>query len=331
MGKTVSLAGAAEALEGAGSVLVLGHARPDGDALGSQLGLARVLRERGKEVVCWNAGPLPGGLMFLPGMDEVVAPDGGEAPDFDLVVALDTANRERLGDAVTGALDGRGKWKAWLTIDHHASNEGYGDLVLVNGEAPATGEIVHDLCEAAGWEIPAEAAECLYVAISTDTGSFQYASTTAHTYEVVSRLVRRGVDVARVNRLTYHNHGARRVELLKSLLNHSTVSADGKVADCVLTMAEKERIGHRPGDGEGLIDILRGIDTVVVAAWFEETEDGKVRVSLRSKDKAADVSALAARFGGGGHVLAAGVRMPGPLGEAREKVLAALGELCAGM
>jgi len=288
-------------------VVILSHVRPDGDAIGSQLALGWVLERMGKKVTYWNEGPMPESLEFLPGYEKIVFP-----ADHDY---------DRLGSTVIKSINEDAKW---VTIDHHISNEGYGDVRLLDGAAPATGELIYDLIREEDLPFPDEAVQNLYVAISTDTGSFQYDSTTAHTYEVAADLVRRGLDVARINELTYMNHSVRRVELMKVLLNSFTLSAEGRLGDVILKIEDKESIGHLVGDGEGLIDVIRGIDTVMVAVWFEELKDGMIRVSTRSKDHRVNVSEICQQFGGGGHKLAAGIRMLGPINEARVKVLSAI-------
>lgn len=307
-------------------VLILSHVRPDGDALGSQLALGAALIALGKTVTLWNEGPIPQTLHFLPNFTQHDSPKEGTALDVDLVIALDTANRERLGASCLAAIN---SYQHWITIDHHVSNEGYGDFIHIDEKAPATGEIIYNLLTQTNLPFPEEAVENLYVAISTDTGSFQYSSTTAHTYEIGADLIRRGLDLARVNQLTYMNHGIRRVELLRELLQTFQISEDGKIADCQLTMATKNELSLQVDDGEGLIDVLRGINTVLVAVWFEELKDGFIRVSMRSKDPRANVSEIGAHFGGGGHILAAGIRMAGPLATARQQVLAKINEATA--
>ena len=166
------------------------------------------------------------------------------------------------------------------------------------------------------------------MAISTDTGSFQYQGTTARTYEIAAELVRAGIDVAELNRATYENFPRRRVELLRGLFQNMEVTHDGRVASWSLTREVMAAAAAQPEDAEGLIDHLRGIEGVVVAAAFEELAgpEGKVRLSLRSKNPAVDVGRVCALFGGGGHPLAAGARLTGPLEAARQRVFAAIDE-----
>ena len=296
---------------------MLSHVRPDGDAFGSQLALGLSLRELGKNVTLWNEDGLLEKYSFLPGGDLLTTPP--TAPQsFDLAVALDTATQVRLGTALPAV-----RTEKWINIDHHPSNPRYGDLVHIDSSAPATGQILFELITAQNLPLNRKIAENLFVAISTDTGSFQYPNTTARTFEIGGALVQCGVDVGRVSQLLYENYPRRRTELLRELLGTMRFEADGKIASFSLSLKVAAELAVKPEDNEGLIDHLRAIHGVIVAIFFEELLEGKVRVSMRSKDKAADVSAICQRFGGGGHTLAAGARLRGTLMEAEQKILEA--------
>lgn len=305
------------------SFTLTAHLRPDGDAIGSMLGLGLILESLGKTVRYLHSDGVPGNLTFLDRGERIEVPDASSRITSEVFVALDTANEERLGETVVAALSPEVKK---VTIDHHITNERYGDLVWVDAEAPATAQMVWDLAQEGSWPIPPEAATALYVGASTDTGSFQYANTTARTHEMAADLVAGGLDVAEVNRLTYQNFPFRRVELLRGLLATLERSEDGRLAWWSLTMAAKNEVGYQPGDSEGLVDVMRGIDEVVACVFFEEIGDGTIRVSTRSKSAAVNVSEVCQSFGGGGHILAAGARLECPLGEARELVIARLEE-----
>jgi phosphoesterase RecJ-like protein len=306
------------------SFAVLSHYRPDGDAIGSTLAVALALKKLGKPVHVLNEDPVPETLKFLPG-SELVEQPGDSVENVDVVIAVDCATRERLGTKCLAALAGA---KRWINIDHHRSNEDYGDQHFIDSDAPATGEIIFNLLTAAGLPLDVEIGSNLYVAISTDTGSFQYQGTTARTYEIGAALIRLGVDISTLARETYENYPRRRIELLRGLLNTMEVSHGGRVASWGLTNELATSVGMRPEDAEGLIDTMRSIQGVVVAAAFEELPgpDGKIRLSLRSKDPRMDVGKVCAIFGGGGHPLAAGARLRGPLAEAKARVFQALDE-----
>lgn len=295
---------------------VLSHVRPDGDALGSQLALALSLQQLGKDVTVWNEDGLLEKYNFLPGGERLTQPPR-EPQDFDVAVALDTATQNRLGTAGESVRHA----KTWINIDHHPSNPGYGDLVYIDPTSPATGQILFELIQNQQLPIDPAIAENLFVAISTDTGSFQYPNTTTRTFEIGAELVRGGVDVGRVSQLLYENYPRRRTELLRELLGTMRIEANGKIASFSLSLKVAAELGVRPEDNEGLIDHLRAIRGVIVAVFFEELADGKVRVSMRSKSEAVDVSAICQKFGGGGHKLAAGARVRGTLAEVEQKIL----------
>ena len=295
---------------------VLGHVRPDGDALGSQLALGLSLKQLGKDVRIWNEEGMLEKYSFLPNANLLTKPPA-EPEDVDVAIALDTAIQNRLGTALPAVRSA----KVWINIDHHPSNPGYGDLVYIDPKSPATGQILFELIKSEKLPIDAAIAENLYVAVSTDTGSFQYPNTTARTLEIAAELVRAGVDVGRVSQLTYENYPRRRVELLRDLLGTMRFDANDRVASFSLSLATAKKLGVLPEDNEGLIDHLRAIRGVIVAVFFEELADGKVRVSMRSKNEKVNVCAICEKFGGGGHVLAAGARVRGSLAEVERKIL----------
>lgn len=299
--------------------VVMSHLRPDGDALGCEIAMALCLRQLGKEVKVWNQDGMVKKYDFLPGADMVTKPPAAPE-DFDVAIAIDTAARERLGtclNAVGGAA-------IWVNIDHHVSNNRYGDLAYVDSGAPAAGQILHEFFRQQNFPLTREIADSLFVAISTDTGSFQYPSTSARSFEIGAELIGAGVDVGRISQQMYETSPRRRIELLRSLLNVLKFSCNDKVASFCLTLDMARRAATSPEDNEGMIDHIRAIDGVVAAAFIEEMAEGKVRISLRSKDSSVDVSKICGQFGGGGHTLAAGARMTGPLDEVERKVLQAI-------
>ena len=294
---------------------VLSHVRPDGDALGSTLALALSLKGLGKEVRAWNEEGMLEKYNFL-AQAELLTQPPSEPENFDVVVALDTAVQNRLGTTASAVRHA----KLWINIDHHPSNPRYGDLVYIDPTAPATGQILFEFLTNQNFPITPEIAENLYAAISTDTGSFQYPNTTVRTFEIAAELVRCGVEVGRISQLLYENFPRRRIELLRELLATMQFGCDGKLAWFSLSQAAALALGVIPEDNEGLIDNLRAIRGVIAAIFFEELPDGKVRVSMRSKNQAVDVCAICTQFGGGGHVLAAGARVRGTLAEVEKKI-----------
>jgi bifunctional oligoribonuclease and PAP phosphatase NrnA len=305
------------------SFAILSHVRPDGDALGSQIALSLSLQQLGKSVYIWNEDGMLEKYSFLPRAELLLKPPS-TAENVDVAIALDTAIQNRLGTALAAV----GSAKIWINIDHHRSNPSYGDLVIIDPSAPATGEIIFRLIKSQGLPFNHDIAENLYAAISTDTGSFQYPQTSARTFEIAAKLVRAGgLDVGEISRQLYESYPRRRLELLRELLRTMRFGECGRVASFSLSLKTAADLAVLPEDNEGLIDHLRAIRDVIVAVFFEELSDGKVRVSMRSKDEAVDVCAICQKFGGGGHTLAAGARVRGSLAEVEEKVLGEIREV----
>jgi len=301
---------------------ILSHVRPDGDALGSQLALALSLKQLGKEVRVWNEDGMLEKYSFLPRAELLTKPPS--TPDVvDVAVALDTAIQNRLGTALAAVRSA----KIWVNIDHHLSNPCYGDVVYVDPVAPATAEIVFRLIKSQSLPFNHDIAENLYAAISTDTGSFQYPQTSARTFEIAAELIRAGLDVGRLNQQLYENYPRRRLELLRELLRTMRFECGGRVASFSLSIRTAAELGVLPEDNEGLIDHLRAIRGVIVAVFFEELAEGKVRVSMRSKSDTVDVCVICQKFGGGGHTLAAGARVRGTLAEVEKRALEEIGDV----
>jgi len=284
---------------------VVGHIRPDGDCIGSQLGLALALKNAGKRVCCWNEDSVPQKLRFLDKEKLFGKPHAGEK--FDCVIATDCASFERLGKA--GAqIQNR---KLFINIDHHESNTRYADINWVVGKEPSTGELIYRLLRAANWTITQPIADCLFTAVSTDTGSFQYSTTRPATYHVAGDLVKRGANLAKICDEVYQSYSLQRVRLLRHVYNSFRLTHNNQIAYFWLKQKDFARTGAERSDTEGLIEHIRDIEPVVVACAFEELEPGIVRISLRSKNGKVNVNEIAAEFGGGGHSAAAGARIPG--------------------
>jgi bifunctional oligoribonuclease and PAP phosphatase NrnA len=305
-----------DVLRASQTVAVLTHVRPDGDAIGSQLAMVLALQKLGKTVVAYNEDGLPDTFAFLTG-SEIIAQPPAEPRDFDVLLALDTAAKNRLGTAIQGV----GTYKTLVNIDHHASNPGYGDLNYIDVQAPATGQIIYELLQEQKFPFFPAIADALFVAISTDTGSFRYQNTTAQTFEIAGKLVEAGVDLATISNRVYESYPKRRILLLGRLLNDATFHANDRIATFSLTEETKQRLAIDPADIDGLIDVIRSIDTVVVAIFFEEVPDQRVRISVRSKNPKIDANRICSTWGGGGHQLAAGARIRGTLEEVRTKVI----------
>ena len=197
----------------------------------------------GKKVKVWNEEGLLEKFSFLPG-GELVSTPPNEPEDFDVVLALDTATRQRLGDNTLAAV---GSAKVWINIDHHPSNPRYGDLVHIDSIAPATGQILFELLQSQNLPLDEAIAENLFAAISTDTGSFQYPNTTARTFEIAADILRCGIKVGPLSQQLYESYPRRRIELLRVLLDRMRFDADGKVASFSLPIATANELGVIPG------------------------------------------------------------------------------------
>jgi bifunctional oligoribonuclease and PAP phosphatase NrnA len=309
-------------------VLLLAHLYPDGDVLGSQLGLGLALRATGRAVTfaCHHAVPEP--FHFLPGAAEVQQWKEGTG-GHDLVVTLDTPDPGRVGGLLEGC---RRPGTRVLNLDHHGDNRRYGDVNWIDPQAAATGEMVYGVLEATGLPLTRDVAVNLYTAVVTDTGSFRYSNTTPKTLRIAARLVEAGADPAAIAQALYETRHLAGLQLLGRLLQEVQTNAAGTVAWMVIDRAHAASPDLL--EAEDFITYPRSLRTVKVAVLFRELarqegatprppEPPQVKVSLRAKGEV-DVARLAASLGGGGHPNAAGVVIPGTLDEVRRRVLDAV-------
>ncbi len=300
------------------SFLIISHVTPDGDAIGSTLALGSVLEKRGKKVYYRNEDGVPSSLKFLPNSEAVEQPSE-VAIDFDVVVALDCATKPRLGKAVLALAESA---KFMVNIDHHKTNTRYGDFNYIDANSPATGQILYNIFQQLDYSLTEVARDNIYVAVSTDTGSFRYRGTTEATYMMAADLVSKGLDVSYLNEQTYEKSPLRKVKLLGELLSTLELRKEGKIAFWCLTQKVKTELSLLADDSEDMINHIRAIEGVLVACSFEDTSGGFVRVSLRSKSDDLDVSDIALKFGGGGHARAAGIRFEGTIEQASAAIIA---------
>lgn len=309
--------------------LVISHIRPDGDAYGSAIAMALMLRSLGKSVVLWNEDGLLPRFTFLPGSELLIPSPSHGSHVFDCVVSLDTSVHSRSGTRTLGAIE---RYSDWVNLDHHISNDRFGSLCHIDASVPATGELLYNLFTANAWPITTDVAVNLFVAISTDTGSFQYlqgADKGAKTFAVAAKLIAAGVNVADVSTRLYDSVSRKRIELQKRAFNGLEFSAGDRISHLSVTLEDIASSNAEPDDTEGFVEIARGIEGVDAAAFFEELANGMIRVSLRSKNESVNVCEVAGRFGGGGHRMAAGARIPGNLSDVRRMVVQALEEALA--
>ncbi len=311
------------AIRGARSILCATHSPMDGDGLGSGLALKRALEPAGKRVVLVTEAPVPPAYSFLEGFNSIVVLGKAPVPAADLIVALDAGGPDRLGRVLAE----RPKGTRIANIDHHVSNRSYGDLNWIDAQAAAVGEQAYLLLQEGGWKIDPVAAQCLLVALVTDTGRFCYSSTTPRTLEIAAALLRAGAEPDRLQRELYASVPFAVLRLRARALDDVELLREGRAAVLTLPPGYGSDLGVDEEDVKDLIDVLISVKGVVVAALFRGLADGGTKVSLRSKDDRANVSALAARFGGGGHVRASGFTSRAAPAAAREQLLPALEQL----
>ncbi len=307
-----------EVLDQCKTFCIVGHMRPDGDCIGSQLALALALLDQGKQVTVWNQDPIPGKYKFLNSQGLWSQPRPGGK--FDCVIATDCASYERLG-RVGEFIQNRG---VFINIDHHVSNPRYADINWVSPRDPSCGELIHRLLKMARWRVTKPIADLLFTAISTDTGSFQYPSTRSGTFHAGADLVTRGADLSRICHEVYQSYPLSRVQLLRHVFGTFRLADKDRIAWFWLRKRDFQRTGSASDDTEGLIDHIRAIEPVVVACVFEELEPDFTRISFRSKSPDVNVSEIAAQFGGGGHPAAAGARVKGNPSVVQRKIIAAI-------
>jgi len=301
-------------------VAVVGHARPDGDCIGSQVALARALQALGHEVVCVNADPVPRRLQFLvPGMTFLRTDDVGRDPTDYAAIFVDCADHGRGGERL------RARFPAPLgNIDHHLSNIGYAEFNLVDSASAATCEILAGIFLDCGLTVDPQAAQGLYTGILTDTGQFRFTSTSRRTFLLAAELMARGAKPTEAGFELYERETTGKLQLLQRFLSSLRMECDGRVCIGTLPAGIFEETGSTAEDTEGLVDYARCIDGVAVGALIEERPDGTVKASLRAKDPAYRLDRIAAQFGGGGHACAAGLNFKNGTADFRGRLVAAL-------
>ena len=302
----------------AGRLVVIGHARPDGDCIGAQVGLARVLRARGREVLCANPDPVPRRLHFCVGDTPFVR--GASLPEgVWTALFVDCADLARAGDRLAARFP-----VPFASFDHHLSNPGIATHNFVDPDSAATCEILAGLFADQGLAMDATTATALYTGIATDTGQFRFHSTTHRTFLLAAMLVEAGARPAEAAAELYERESRGKLQLLQRFLASLQFVCGGRVCVGVLPAGSYAGTGTQPEDIEGMVDYARGIDGVDIGVLIEERAGG-IKASLRAKDPACRVDRVAALFGGGGHACAAGLNLPGTApAEFRARLLAAL-------
>lgn len=300
--------------------LLVSHRNPDGDAVGSSLGMARILRRMGKSATVWSRDPIPGIYRALPGSDRIhigEAPPTGFPEAYSGAIILECPSLDRTG--LTEHLKGL----PLLNIDHHLGNALYGKVNWVDTAAPSLGEMLYRLAKDGGVEVDAGTATCLYLTLVTDTGGFRFSNTNVQAFEAAAGLVRDGASPVEVGAWIYESQPVGAVRLLGEMLQTLELHDGGRIATAQLSRAMFERAGAAPGDSEGLIDHPRSIAGVEAVALFREIDPERHKVSLRSRH-GLNIEPVATAHGGGGHPNAAGCELQGDLATVQETILAAL-------
>jgi len=290
----------------------LAHKDADADSLGSALAFTEALREMGKRAHPLVPSPLPLALRYLPGFDTIV----GEPPALDLLFTFDCATPHRFGDRA-GLVE---SVPHVVNVDHHASNEGFGEINLVDPAASATGQIVYRLLRAMDCPTSAETATNLYAALLTDTGGFRHENTTEAALRLGADLVALGANAGWVALKSYKSRSIPQLHLEGIATATARSESDGRLVWSEITLAMLEETGATLQEAEGVIDQLQTVDGMKIAIIFKEAAPGLIKISVRSRDEV-DSTQICLPFSGGGHRRAAGAELREPLETARRRVL----------
>ena len=298
-----------ELIENKNNFAITTHVRPDGDGIGSSLGLCWLLRSLGKSAEVVLRDEIPVSYALLPGADEIkkIAEVNGK---YDAIFVIECSDITRPG--IKGLEN-----QVTVNIDHHSSSEHFGTINWIDQTASAVGEMIYNLCKAIGGRITKEIAECVYLALVTDTGSFHFPNTTDRTLKVASELIKVGVKPAQISEAVYNSYPWSRIELMRQVLATVKRNEMGNIAWMRQTLEMAENAESVDGDNNGFVNIPLAAKEVEAVIYMREVKPQAYRVSLRSKDNI-NVARVAEKFGGGGHKNAAGCRVEGDW-DAREK------------
>jgi bifunctional oligoribonuclease and PAP phosphatase NrnA len=304
-----------ELIENKDNFAITTHVKPDGDGVGSSLGLCWLLKSLGKNAEVVVSGPVPQAYSSLPGADEIrdVSYLNGK---YDAVFVIECSDIERPGIA---GLENQ----LTVNIDHHATSEHFGTINWIDSTASAVGEMIYNLCKAIGGKITKEIAECVYMALVTDTGSFHFSNTTERTLKVASELVKAGAKPSKIGEAVYNNYPWSRIELMRQVLDTVRRDATGRIAMMRQSLKMREAAGANDGDNNGFVNIPLAARDILAVVYMREVAPGKYRASLRSKGSI-NVARVAESFGGGGHRNAAGLSIEGDWDEVEAQIVAAL-------
>lgn len=296
------------------NICITFHTSPDGDAFGSALALFIALKSIGKTCYIMNNDKVPDNYQFLPFINEVLK-NKLLINDTDCVVVLDCGNFERISTDDLNSLHGH----FTINIDHHVSNDMYGNLNYVDSNASSTGEIVYQVIKLMGVTVEKNIAQCLYTAIVTDSGSFRYSKTTSITHQIAGDLINTGIDFPNIHRMLFENKKFQRVKLAGEIINKMYLLSEGRI--CIMSLTEDDLLKYdlEEGDTSDLLNYGTSIDTVEVTLLFKERANS-IKVSLRSKN-IVDVRKIVEKFGGGGHIRAAGLSYTGNIEDIKNALI----------
>ena len=306
-----------EKIKSAKSILITAHINPDGDALGATIAMKKALKEKyNKEADTIFIGKFPEIYEFMSHKNELISAENiNNDKIYDVAIALDVAAKERL--SVIEKIYNNAKYK--INIDHHKTNNNYGDFSLVDGDASSTGEVLYELFNKLNIEITKDIANPLYISILTDTGCFKYNNTTEKSMYICSKLLSKGVNPNEIAQKIYGNKPKAMVMLNAYAVSNTKFINNWKIAYTTTSLKDLEKFNAESDYTEGIVEILKEISTVKVAILFKELPNGFTKVSFRSKDF--DVAAICKKFDGGGHTNAAGCTIKKPVNIAIEKIL----------
>jgi phosphoesterase RecJ-like protein len=290
------------------------HVNPDGDGLGAQSALYVALKRLGKKVHVVNHDPLPPRYFFLPFANAYRQSD--KIPPHDVCVVMDAGDFTRIREGVR-----REEFKILVNIDHHYSNNYYGDYNLVMPKVAATGEVVYRLIQQLKVKIDKPITESIYVSLVTDTGGFRNSNTTPDALRLAAELMEKGANASEVNRKIFSGISKEAMELNRVSLGKIKLYDAGQIGTMTLSQSDLKKTGAVDDDTENLVNQIGKIDTVKISAFLKERTDGRVKLSLRSGSEKVNVANIAKHFQGGGHAYAAGAVLAGPLKTALENVL----------
>lgn len=298
------------------NIYLTAHVNPDGDSIGSTLALANFMKDKlNKHVTVVIEDNIPSSFKFLPGVESIKT-DTSDIKEIDLLITLDCASRDRL--ALDKSLVDSAKYI--INIDHHITNTKFGDMNFVDSSASSTGEVLYEMIKAMNFDINKKIATCLYVSISTDTGSFKYTNTTSNTHLIASKLLEKDIDLETINIELYQKRSLEKTMLLMEGIKQLTLLKNNTVGIVAIDDEILKSCGARTQDSELIVDFIRNIDTINLACVLRPVDKNTTKVSMRSK-KDIDVSKIALVFGGGGHAKAAGCTINSNVAEAKEIII----------